>query len=89
MLNMNPTPEESNFKNAKAEQNQRSTQLILTEESPKKGTTDIPTDSRNTAKPDQLSDFAKIRRRHIEDRSKLYQELRIRGVSKAHESLLA
>ena len=89
MLNMNPTPEESNFKNAKDEQNQRSTQLILTDESPKKSTTDTPTDSRNTAKPDQLSDFAKIRRRHIEDRSKLYQELRIRGVSKAHESLLA
>ena len=86
---MNPIPEESNFKNAKAEQNQRSTQLILTDESPKKSTTDTPTDSRNTAKPDQLSDFAKIRRRHIEDRSKLYQELRIRGVSKAHESLLA
>ena len=86
---MDPIPEESNFKNAKAEQNQRSTQLILTEESPKNGTTDIPTDSRNTAKPDQLSDFVKIRRRHIEDRSKIYQELRIRGVSKAHESLLA
>ena len=86
---MNPIPEESNFKNAKAEQNQRSTQLILTDESPKMSTTDIPTDSRNTAKPDQLSDVAKIRRRHIEDRSKLYQELRIRGVSKAHESLLA
>ena len=73
---MNPTPEESNFKNAKAEQNQRSTQLILTDESPKKSTTDIPTDSRT----DQLSDVAKIRRRHIEDRSKFYQELRSQGV---------
>ena len=85
MLNMNPTPEESNFKNAKAEQNQRSTQLILTDESPKKSTTDIPTDSRT----DQLSDVAKIRRRHIEDRSKFYQELRSQGVRNAHESLLA
>ena len=82
---MNPTPEESNFKNAKAEQNQRSTQLILTDESPKKSTTDIPTDSRT----DQLSDVAKIRRRHIEDRSKFYQELRSQGVRNAHESLLA